>query len=280
MKIKLIKTEKVLASTQISLADYVINPYRGCSFQCLYCYAQKNKNIQKSKEAYLGVKINAPVLLEKELCLKKPKKVLLGSTAECFQEIEKKYQISSQIINILNKHKIPFLILTKSSLIDSCLSAISKNKNNEIYYTLNLSSQKKISNLEKNSSCLASRLETIKKITEKKIKLRIHIGPFIPYVSNLEKILQLLPERITKINVELYNAKMGNLELILNKISPSKAKLLAGVYSSQKAYLSYTLKLKKNISKTSKKTKINFFYLEPGFDSYYTREINYNQNPE
>ena len=85
MQIKLIRTQKVLSLTQISLADYAINPYRGCSFGCLYCYSRENKNIKK--EAFftrLDAKINAPEVLERELKYKRPKRVLLGSTTECF----------------------------------------------------------------------------------------------------------------------------------------------------------------------------------------------------
>ena len=72
MQIKLIQTQKALSPTQIKLADYVINPYRGCEFGCLYCYANENKNIREGSGRILSVKINYPEILEKELRLKKP----------------------------------------------------------------------------------------------------------------------------------------------------------------------------------------------------------------
>ncbi len=280
MKIKIIKTERVLAPTQISLADYTINPYRGCSFKCLYCYAQKNKNIRQKKfKDCLGIKANAPSQLKKELKTKRPKRVLLGSTSECFQEIEKKYQISKQILEILEKKQIPATILTKSADIKNSLNIISRNKKNEIYFTLNLAPQKIIDIFEKNSSPLLARINTLDKIIESKINLRIHIGPYIPYVSNLEKILPILPAKINKINIEIYHNKMGNFFEIISRIEkyfgPKIKQSIENIYSNEKNYYHYTQKLKKDILKIKQKSNINFFYLVPGFNRYYLSSINY-----
>jgi len=280
LETKQIITERVLAPTQISLADYVINPYRGCGFGCLYCYAQKNKNIRKQKiKNSLGVKINAPSVLEKELKNIRPRKILLGSTVECFQEIEKKYRITKKILDILLKKQIPCLILTKSSLIKEYLEIISQNKENEIYFTLNLASQKIINILEPGSSSLNSRLDTIKEIKTKKIKLRIHMGPFIPYLSNLPEILSLLPKKIKTFNVELYHAKMGNFNALIKKVGenlPEKKEQLLDVYRSQKKYSGYAQKLKKSILQLKQKRNSNFFYLAPDFRQYYLPTANYN----
>jgi DNA repair photolyase len=151
MEIKIIHTQKVLSKTQISLADYVINPYQGCEFGCVYCYSQENKNLKnKNFFQFLGVKINAPSVLEKELKINKPKRVLLGSTTECFLYQELKYKITQKILFLLNKHHIPYTILTKSSLIKNFLSLIRKNKDNKIFFTLNFSSDYFIKLFEKN----------------------------------------------------------------------------------------------------------------------------------
>ncbi|MDD5070786.1 MAG: hypothetical protein PHV17_08670, partial [Candidatus Omnitrophica bacterium] len=159
MQIKLIKTEKVLSKTQITLSDYVINPYRGCEFGCLYCYGQSNKNINKNSFAtQIGIKVNSPQILEKELRYKRPKRVLLGSTTECFQYIEEKYRITEQIIRILNKNNVAYTILTKSPLITKYLPIISENKENKIYFTFNFSSDKLIQAFEKKTSSLKERL--------------------------------------------------------------------------------------------------------------------------
>ena len=131
METKLIQTQRVLSPTQIALADCVINPYRGCSFGCSYCYSQENKNIKLSGLMTVGVKINADSILEKELKYKKPKRVLLGSTTECFQNLELEYKVSERILELLNSRNIPYTILTKSDLIRHYLNLVSGNKENK-----------------------------------------------------------------------------------------------------------------------------------------------------
>jgi len=61
------------------LDDYSVNPYSGCSFNCIYCYIRGSKYGENMAKT-LSVKINAPELLEKQLsrrakratCLKHP----------------------------------------------------------------------------------------------------------------------------------------------------------------------------------------------------------------
>jgi len=120
MKINLIKAEKVLSPTQISIAPYAINPYRGCPLGCVYCYAQENKAIKKRSLKwgdFIDVKINAVEILKREIENKKIKRVLLGSTVECYPTLENDFLITQNIIKLLNSKKIPITILTKSCLI-------------------------------------------------------------------------------------------------------------------------------------------------------------------
>ncbi len=38
-QIKEIKAKSIINHTQVPSADYVINPYTGCQFACMYCFA-------------------------------------------------------------------------------------------------------------------------------------------------------------------------------------------------------------------------------------------------
>ncbi len=277
--VKFIETQKVLSPTQIALADYVINPYRGCSFGCIYCYSQENKNIKLSGLKDVGVKINAAAILEKELNYKTPKRVLLGSTTECFQNLELKYRVSGRILEVLNSRKIPYTILTKSALIRDYLGFISENKKNKIYFTLNFACDKIIKVFEPNSSKIAGRLETINQIIDKGINLRIHIGPFIPLISSLEEIFNLIPAEAREVDIELYHNKQGNFKRILTLteklLGKEKREELERIYASERCYSNFAKKLKNKIKNLKDFSKFKIFYIVPDFDKFYNSGLDY-----
>lgn len=280
MEIKTVNTQKVLSPTQISLADYVINPYKGCEFGCLYCYAQENKNIDKNNFFdSLAVKINAPQILEKELRYKKPKRVLLGSTTECFPAQELNFKVTGKILEILNSKQIPYTILAKSHLIANYLELISKNPGNKIFFTFNFQSDELIRLFEKKSPVLKQRLQTIRKIIAARINLRVHIGPFIPYVSDLEKILKLMPKGVKEIDIELYHHKQGNFKQIIKTVKENLgtdlSEKLKIVYANKKNYCQFSKTLEKTVKFLEKYPVYKFYYILPGFDQFYGSTINY-----
>jgi DNA repair photolyase len=273
---KSILTQKVLAPTQISLGDYCINPYRGCEFNCSYCYARKNKNNQSDGEVW--AKINAPEILEKELRFAKPKHVLLGSTTECFQQKEENLHITRDILTILNKKNIPYTILTKSHLIKNYLDLIRNHKDNKIYFTLNFHDENIIQALEEKSSPLYKRLKALNAIIGHGINLRIHIGPFIPYLSNLSELIKIIPDGVKEVDIELYQSKMGDFEMIIKKTKTFLGKNienLKAIYQTHENYLKFTQNLREDIIKLKEKYPYTFYLIVPEYGDFYTPNINY-----
>jgi DNA repair photolyase len=104
--------------------DWTINPYRGCSHACRYCFA-RNTHTYLDLGAGLDfdtkvvVKVNAPSLLRKELA--RPSwgghPVAMGTNVDCYQRAEGRYRLMPGILTALTEVANPFSILTKGSLI-------------------------------------------------------------------------------------------------------------------------------------------------------------------
>jgi hypothetical protein len=104
--------------------DVSINPYRGCSHACVYCFARPS-------HAYLGLspgldfetklfyKADAVGLLEAELS--KPryvcKPIALGINTDGYQPLEKRLGITRSILAVLARCRHPVTLVTKSALI-------------------------------------------------------------------------------------------------------------------------------------------------------------------
>jgi DNA repair photolyase len=270
--IKEIKCERILSPTGIStIAPYVINPYRGCGFGCLYCYSQKNKCFQKDlKEwgSFVDVKINCIKLLEKELEKIKPEKILIGSTTEVYQQVEEKYLLTRNVIEVLNKKAIPFVLLTKSDLIVRDADIL---YNGKICFTINLHEDQSIKVFEKRSPFIKDRLKAIKNLKEKGIDVYIHTGPILPGFTDVEKIMEMVYGLTDRVNFEGFNFWMCQNEKIKSILKMDE------IFTTEKNYINYCEKLKTDISELNKKYnyKINYFFQD--YQAYWPSSVKLSQ---
>lgn len=102
------------------LDDYTINPYSGCSFNCLFCYIRGSKYGTNMAEK-LSVKQNALEVLERQLQLRAKKEqfgfVVLASATEPYLQFEKDYRLTRGILELLLKYRFPVHIITRSDLV-------------------------------------------------------------------------------------------------------------------------------------------------------------------
>ena len=102
------------------LDDYSVNPYSGCSFNCIYCYIRGSKYGENMAKT-LSVKINAPELLEKQLSRRAKRGeygvIVLSSSTEPYMPIEEKLKLTRKLLEIILKYRFPVEIATKSKLV-------------------------------------------------------------------------------------------------------------------------------------------------------------------
>src|ERR1700745_3506626 len=102
------------------LDEYTINPYSGCSFNCLYCYIRGSKYGEHMEEK-LSMKTNAVELLEKQLSLRAKKNqfgfIVMSSATDSYLQIEKETQLTRKLLEVILKFRFPVHMITKSDLI-------------------------------------------------------------------------------------------------------------------------------------------------------------------
>lgn len=104
--------------------DWTINPYRGCSHACTYCFARPthtylDMNPGRDFETKIVVKVNAPEVLRRELAAPrwKGEHIAMGTGTDPYQRAEGRYRLMQGIIGALTDARNPFSILTKGTLI-------------------------------------------------------------------------------------------------------------------------------------------------------------------
>jgi len=98
-----------------------LNPYRGCTIGCKYCFAQYSHKYLDLTDFFKNiiVKTNVSECLDKEFHAKKwtKEQIKIGGTTDIYQHSEKKYELLPKIYKIVKKYKNPIFIQTKSTLI-------------------------------------------------------------------------------------------------------------------------------------------------------------------
>ena len=101
-----------------------INPYRGCSHGCIYCYARPahtylGHSAGLDFETKIYFKPEAGKLLERELSKKGyvPKIIHIGGDTDPYQPDERQLRVTRAVLETLQRFRHPFSIITKSALI-------------------------------------------------------------------------------------------------------------------------------------------------------------------
>jgi DNA repair photolyase len=100
-----------------------LNPYKGCSHACTYCYAREyhakmGRDTGAGFDREVDVKVNFADVLRGELKrLRLRETAALGTGTDPYQPAEGKYRISRKTLVALCESPLPLVVITKGSLI-------------------------------------------------------------------------------------------------------------------------------------------------------------------
>ncbi|WKU47741.1 Rv2578c family radical SAM protein [Streptomyces sp. VNUA116] len=104
--------------------EWTVNPYRGCTHACVYCFARKTHSYLDLDtglgfDSQIVVKVNAPEVLRRELAAPRwrGEHIAMGTNVDCYQRAEGRYRLMPGIIAALRDRANPFSVLTKGTLI-------------------------------------------------------------------------------------------------------------------------------------------------------------------
>jgi DNA repair photolyase len=103
---------------------WTVNPYRGCSHACTYCFARPTHeylefDAGRDFEKEIVVKVNVPEVLRKELARPSWRRehVAMGTNTDPYQWVEGRYKLMRGIWEAMRDFANPCSILTKSPLL-------------------------------------------------------------------------------------------------------------------------------------------------------------------
>ena len=168
---------------------YSLNAYRGCEHGCAYCYARPTHEYLGMSagldfESKIFVKEEAPELLREALMKKswQPDIVMMSGVTDCYQPLERKFQLTRRCLEVFNEFKNPVGIITKNALITrdiDILSEMAKWNGVVVYLSVTTLDDDLCGVLEPRTSRPRSRLNAIKKLADAGITVGVNVGPTI-----------------------------------------------------------------------------------------------------
>lgn len=215
MKIEEITAKSILVASKLPDADYVVNPYTGCQFGCLYCYATfmgRFVNEPRSNWGnYVYVKANAVEIIRSELkkwsAEKRLSKVLLSSVTDPYHGIEEKYRLTRGILEVFVEEKYPgcVSILTKSPMVLRDVDLLKELPNVDVGMTITTTDDKLSRFLEVTAPLASRRFDTLAKLNEQGIPTYAFVGPLLPHFRYHPELLDKLFAEIAATGVkEIY----------------------------------------------------------------------------
>ncbi|WP_299681906.1 radical SAM protein [uncultured Dokdonia sp.] len=192
------------------LDDYTVNLYSSCSFNCLYCYIRGSK-YGTNLETSLSIKTNAIEVLDRQLFNRAKKEqygiIVLSSATDPYLQIEKKYELTRQALEIIAKYKFPVHVITKSDMIArdyDLLHHIDKNailpndlkndlgRGTIISYSFSTLDDQVARIFEPGATPPSLRLQSLKNTIQEGFLSGVSLMPLLPFISDTTAHLDLL----------------------------------------------------------------------------------------
>lgn len=174
--------------------EWTINPYRGCSHACVYCFARGTHQYLDLDagidfDTQVVVKVNVAEVVRAELA--KPKwarqPVALGTNTDPYQRAEGRYRLMPGIIEALADSGTPFSILTKGTLLRRDLALLGSAAQHvpvDLAMSIAIFDDELQQKVEPGTPTTAARLATVRAAVDAGFDVSVFLMPVLPYLTD------------------------------------------------------------------------------------------------
>jgi DNA repair photolyase len=187
---------------------WTINPYRGCSHACVYCFARNTHtyldlDYGHDFDSQIVVKVNAPELLRRELTAARwrGEHIAMGTNVDCYQRAEGKYRLMPGIITALTEAANPFSILTKGTLVLRDLDLLARAAEVTdvgMNVSVGIVDKSLSRSIEPGAPGPERRLAVCSALTERGLRCGVLMGPVVPFLSDAPEQLEVAVRTIAR----------------------------------------------------------------------------------
>lgn len=173
-----------------------VNPYRGCSHACAYCYARPTHEYLglgagTDFDSRIAVKRRAPALLRAafERPSWKGEAVAFSGVTDCYQPLEASYRLTRGCLEVCAEYRNPVTVVTKAALVErdlDLLVRLTREARCSVTLSLPFLDEAVARALEPGAPAPARRLETLRRLSAAGVPCGVLLAPVVPGLSDEE----------------------------------------------------------------------------------------------
>lgn len=176
-----------LNPSKIPGADWCLNPYRGCSHACVYCYAgclAQKRGEGENWGSFVQVKMNFDERLVAQVRRPKRGTVLLSTVTDAYQVAEERYGLTARCLTVLGFSDLRVSILTKSDLVLRDLALLRSLPETVVGFSITTVDDGLAALLEPGAPSPSRRLAALRDLAHAGIRTWVFVAPVIPGLND------------------------------------------------------------------------------------------------
>lgn len=167
-----------------------VNPYRGCTHGCAYCYARRtheylDQGAGSDFERVILVKRDAAALLEEALRKRTwaGEPITFSGVTDCYQPLERKLGITRACVEVLVRHRNPLTIITRSPLVArdvDLFARLAKHHAVRVNMSIPVFDPVLCRVLEPGAALPSARLAAMRTLADAGVPVGVSLAPVIP----------------------------------------------------------------------------------------------------
>ena len=188
--------------------DWTLNPYRGCTHGCHYCFARRyhtqfELGVGDEFSSVILVKKNFVEVLRRELDSPSWKRehVAFGTATDPYQPIEGYYKLTRRSLEALASARTPVGLITKGPMAvrdKDVLSELSKQARCTVYFSVPTVDEDAWRMLEPGTAHPLQRLRAVRELNDAGVTAGVLMAPIVPgltsHPAKLEKTIRAIAD--------------------------------------------------------------------------------------
>ena len=241
---------------------WTLNPYRGCTHGCHYCFARR---YQSQLELGAGddfssvvlVKTNFPEVLARELA-RRPlhgRMAALGTATDPYQPIEGRYRLTRRTLAVLIRYPTPVGLITKGTLAvrdTDLLVELSRRTRCTVTFSLPTVDEDAWRSLEPGTAHPRQRLRAVRRLCDAGVDAGVLMAPIVPGISShpakIERTIKAIADSgAAYVGSLLLHLEGGTRQHFLDFLAREYPQLVAGydrLYAGKYAAAAYATRFR------------------------------------